>query len=470
MSVHIRTLSVFYYLLCLPLTWASASQGIALLSTQRIDIVFVILSEDSSYHRQTAERLSDNLRRQSDVLNKARPTVYSVAHDFVHIPGAWAILPILSSLAAKHKNPSTWFFFCEDSTGVDLGRLHKLLRPYNSSEEHFLGYQLRDVEPTIIHHFDESRSLAYPDMAAGFIISLATIKKASKAWSNASVNDFVIDRQYEFAKFLLEACNGPCLQHPSEMCLLEKQGSCASWAKMQAPSCDGRERLDQVVFAVKTCTKFHEERVSVVKRTWHRDASTVLFFSDSRNDSIPTIDLGIRNTEKGHCTKTMKILDYIASDEKYSTKKWLLLADDDTLLSVPRLLNFLSCFSSDETMVVGERYGFGVLSGHGYNYPTGGSGIVFSMAAVRALVKAQCTCPSNDSPDDMMLGICLQELGIPIVHSPLFHQARPVDYSADLLAHQQPISFHKYWMLDPIEAYERWLKDVDVKGHVHDEH
>jgi len=62
-------------------------------------------------------------------------------------------------------------------------------------------------------------------------------------------------------------------------------------------------------------------------------------------------------------------------------------------------------------------------SSQGYNYITGGGGMVFSIASVLQITASGfCKCPSDSAPDDMFLGICLARLGIPITHSPLFHQ------------------------------------------------
>lgn len=38
------------------------------------------------------------------------------------------------------------------------------------------------------------------------------------------------------------------------------------------------------------------------------------------------------------------------------------------------------------------------------------------------LLDSGCKCYSNDAPDDMVLGMCLNALGLPVTHSPLFHQ------------------------------------------------
>ncbi|KAK0094051.1 hypothetical protein PV326_011937 [Microctonus aethiopoides] len=93
----------------------------------------------------------------------------------------------------------------------------------------------------------------------------------------------------------------------------------------------------------------------------------------------------------------------------------------------------------------------------------GGAGLVLSAPLVHRIVKsAACKCPRSTTPDDMFIfGICLNKVGVRPTHSPLFHQARPIDYSMDYLSSQEPVSFHKFWMIDPIQVYEQWFKEAD---------
>lgn len=96
----------------------------------------------------------------------------------------------------------------------------------------------------------------------------------------------------------------------------------------------------------------------------------------------------------GHCAKTFAILERFLNlqSETKSQFQWLLIADDDTLISVERLMDLLSCYDSTEKVcifsffkanfhciqiIIGERYGFGFSEDgkYGYSYPTGGSGL-----------------------------------------------------------------------------------------------
>lgn len=107
---------------------------------------------------------------------------------------------------------------------------------------------------------------------------------------------------------------------------------------------------ENILIAVKTYEKFHKERINVVKKTWGKFAKNIKYFSNVRgtykligyyflpstipDNSIPTIDLGIPNTERGHCAKTMAILKYI--DEEIERNRlyisWVIVVDDDTIL------------------------------------------------------------------------------------------------------------------------------------------
>lgn len=43
----------------------------------------------------------------------------------------------------------------------------------------------------------------------------------------------------------------------------------------------------------------------------------------------------------------------------------------------------------------------------------------------------------------------------------LLLKARPQDYSESYLKSQEPVSFHKHWMVDPRKVYEDWFLAAD---------
>lgn len=136
-------------------------------------------------------------------------------------------------------------------------------------------------------------------------------------------------------------------------------------------------------------------------------------------------------------------------------KKKILHSNSPSALS-----EYLGCFDKNQFIYLGERYGYDLFADEsGYNYITGGGGIVFNLKTLRKLVES-CSCPSPSSPDDMIIGACLRQQHIEAIHSSLFHQARPKDYPTDVLE-RNSISFHKFWQIDPLEVYAKWFRKRD---------
>lgn len=118
---------------------------------------------------------------------------------------------------------------------------------------------------------------------------------------------------------------------------------------------------------------------------------------------------------------------------KQESQLQLYKSNYDTLslyYSVARLLRLLTCYNPDKPVAIGERYGFRTWdNSHGYNYLTGGAGVVLSAPLVHRIIEpGVCNCPSATTPDDMYLfGACFLRLGYihsQPVHSLLFHQVQ----------------------------------------------
>uniref|UniRef100_A0A3Q3WYX0 Fringe-like glycosyltransferase domain-containing protein n=1 Tax=Mola mola TaxID=94237 RepID=A0A3Q3WYX0_MOLML len=375
-----------------------------------------------------------------------KPPLVLLLHSLSDNEGDWSILPLLPYLSHSFGKNSSWIVFLEEETNVRMTKLVQVLAKFDKNKEWFLGKPLHDVESTIIHHyaFAENPSIfKYPDFSAAWALSIPlVVRLASKVKDEPLKSDFTIDLKHEVALYIWDNGNGPHLTAVPELCTEPEDspqtlGRCATTLSSDLPVCGEPVKKEDIFVAVKTCKKFHGERVPVIKKTWEKDALFLEYYSDHADPSIPTIDIGVPNTERGHCGKTFAILQRFLSSSVPKTK-WLVVVDDDTLISLPRLQALLSCYNPAEPVCLGERYGYGLSQG-GYSYITGGGG--------------------NDAPDDMVLGMCLNALGLPVTHSPLFHQARPEDYARDFLAHQVPISFHKYWNIDPVAVFNKWLKD-----------
>ena len=172
------------------------------------------------------------------------------------------------------------------------------------------------------------------------------------------------------------------LVHDDRFCVEKKSEECASWPGK--PVCDIAKlpplSTERVFFAVKTCQKFHEERLPVIASTWAKAARHIAYFSEVEDARFGTVRLpGVNNTERGHCGKTEAIVRYFAENSDDRGWDWLVIADDDTMLGVHKLVEHLTCYDPKEVVSLGERYGFAISTGkYGYDYITGGGSMVFS--------------------------------------------------------------------------------------------
>ncbi|XP_030601514.1 beta-1,3-glucosyltransferase isoform X3 [Archocentrus centrarchus] len=427
------------------------------------EIVIVIQSQRNSYHAHRSGQRKLEILQQAAQLGQGVPVVV-LLHELSQYEGDWSILPALPRLFASYGHSASWLFFIEEETKVTLSALLKVLNRYSVQEEWFLGKRLHDNEASIIHHYafsEDPGSFGYPETAAGWALSAPLHRRLTERIQYEKLkSDFTIDLKHEIALFIWEEGNGPKLTAVPEFCT-ELRDNCATTFTTYLPHCGDPVSKNDVFVAVKTCQKFHSDRVPVVKATWEKDAGLLEYYSDITDASIPTVSLGVPNTERGHCGKTFAILRRFLS-KAVPKADWLLIVDDDTLISLPRLRQLLRCYDPKEAVSLGERYGYSLIQ-KGYSYTTGGGGMVLSRTAVSRLLSSSCGCYSDDAPDDMVLGRCFTSLGVPITHNPLFHQARPDDYSGTLISMQQAVSFHKHWNVDPVAVYRYWLKDTNLR-------
>ncbi|XP_033199394.1 beta-1,3-glucosyltransferase [Bombus vancouverensis nearcticus] len=425
------------------------------------DIVIVILDQKEGYHMAHAEMLKKNILEQAEALDKDPPKII-LSHK-LNINGSWTIIPLLNYLLDTYST-SKWFFFCLENTVIRLNKLLSILLKYKENKNIWIGHVLYDQEPTIIHHFAEhKKKLKYPHIASGFGITsnlLANLVHKINEGDRPK-DDFSIDASYEFASFVLKVGKGVRLTHVSEICIISNS-ECATYPRFFHP-CGSSVTTENIYFAVKTCSKFHIERIPVIKRTWAKYATNIGYFSDIADKHLPDSFI-VPNTTQGHCAKTYSILVQADKILKKKNLNWLIISDDDTIFSVARLLRLLTCYNPNTPVAIGERYGFQLWdSDYGYEYLTGGAGVALSASLVHEIIElGKCECPSSTTPDDMYLfGICLSRIRVQPVHSSMFHQARPSDYATAYLASQEPISFHKFWMIEPQTVYDEWFAEAD---------
>ncbi|KAJ7387327.1 fucose metabolic process [Desmophyllum pertusum] len=426
------------------------------------DVVIVVRSQHNAFHVRKAKALRQALTEQAEAMGEKDHLELKMMHKDWAPLGAWTIIPIINSLDEDYGDSKRWIFFCEDETIINLPELVQVLNKYDARKEMFLGHAIQDKQAAIIHHFafhQDPSQFSFPDFAAGWAVSVPLLNRLSKRLqAEPPKSDFTIDVQHEVAMFIRDEGQGTLLTDVPEFCTSEPvdQQECVTSLKSGGPEC-GELSLDNIFFAVKTTKKYHKDRVPIVQKTVGQHAKHIAYYSETEDPSIPTEDIGVPNTERGHCAKLQAIIDRSASDPRAADKPWLVILDDDTIMSVPRLQKLLACYDPKEVTLLGERYGYGLTGGYGYEYITGGGSMILSRAGIEALLKSGCRCWEPDSPDDMWLGNCFRRLGVPVTHNPAFHQAKPNEYVPSLLAHQTPVSFHKHYDLDPLTVYKEYL-------------
>ncbi|KAK2586247.1 hypothetical protein KPH14_001503 [Odynerus spinipes] len=425
------------------------------------ELVIIILSQKEGYHAAHADILQRSIVEQASLMEVDVPEIV-LTHQ-LDIKGSWTVIPLFTYLSNNYSNVQ-WYFFCLENTVVKLNKLLNVFSQFNTSQDLWIGHALYDVEPTIIHHFAEAtKKFKYPHIATGFAITSKLLNRLAQEISHGynAHNDFSIDASYELANFILKSKRSVRLTHVPELCVVSTS-DCATYPRFFHP-CDTAIPLQNVYFAIKTCAKYHTERIPVIKKTWAKYAINIGYFSDQADKNLPEAYV-VTNTTEGHCAKTYDILKQAANILKNKNHDWLIISDDDTIFSVARLMRLLTCYYPKNQIAIGERYGYRVWdSSYGYEYLTGGAGVALSAPLVYHIIENDvCKCPSSSTPDDMFLfGMCLRRLHLQLTHSSLFHQARPADYATAYLASQEPVSFHKFWMIDPKKVYNQWFSEAD---------
>ncbi|XP_033230481.1 beta-1,3-glucosyltransferase isoform X2 [Belonocnema kinseyi] len=418
--------------------------------------VGIATSENIKRSLEHAKLLKNDIIRQAELMEKDPPNVI-FTHE-LKIPGSWTFSPLLPYLSSNYSN-SKWFIFCLENTAIRLPELIKVLSKYNPKKNLWISHALTDQEYTIRHHFASTKNfLKYPNHASGFAITKKILHELLTKATNFEV-DFSIDPSYEFALAVWDEGKGQNLTHSSEFCIVSSL-ECATYPKPFHP-CGEAVPNKNIYVGVKTCKKFKDDRLSVILKTWTRYAVNIGFYTDEADENLANSYL-VPKTDKGHCAKTYEILKHAYTVMKEKKIDWLLIADDDTILSLSRIQKLLSCYNPKDLIALGERYGFRINS-DGYNYITAGGGLVLSAPLVELIINSKvCKCPYPDIPDDMFLfGDCLKLLQVEIIHSPSFHQARPDDYTPGYLASHEAVSFHSFWNIDPEELYKIWFSEDD---------
>ncbi|CAH1801560.1 unnamed protein product [Owenia fusiformis] len=424
--------------------------------TGNVTLVVVILSQAHNYHIAKANKLRLALEKELAQEDK----VY-LSHEEWPFDSAWTILPIIPDILHSHNHAgeNLWLLFLEDETDVWPDKLKDLLQGFNPNEPWFLGRASADETPSVIHQYivGKSRPILYPDVSTGFCLNwpaLERLERRLKAGTSTIPNSFVHDPIFELAYYM-----NTKLTNVSRFCSWDNlKAGCATKNLKQSPQCGGGSSKTYIHFAVKICERLIE-RVSRSSLIWIKNvtASMVSFYTDvapvkqMRGGKLfgqDVVIVGRNNTSPvGGCGRLYIILQHFVNDPRFLNTHWLLIADDNTLISVKRLNDLLRCYEGDGPVVLGKRWGHGMTLGNknAVTYPTGGAGIAINKAAAERIVHTTwIQCEDTRAADDYTLGVWLKLLAIPVINSEAFHQAEPHQYPIEHLKRVKSVSFHPY--------------------------
>ncbi|KAL1494728.1 hypothetical protein ABEB36_010277 [Hypothenemus hampei] len=301
---------------------------------ENTNIIYVIISQNNYYSQQISNTLKQTLYEDYRSLGLNKPKIYVSKEDF-NVPGDWTLTPLISPILNITQPLTEWIILLEERTQISVELLLNTLRQYDFTKDIWIGHALHDKEATIVHHFafyENPTFFKYPNIGSGIALSIPLLKKLESYLKQGLSKqlDFHIDPSHEFAHLIYNMRNDLMLRHDNSFCC-KKGPNCATYPRKFKPC--GCVDVSTIFFAIKTCKRFHENRVTVVKNTWYNYAKHKMFFSDVEDSNIPTVSLNVANTEQGHCQKTMEILKYTLKEfQKNPLLKWLALIDDDTIL------------------------------------------------------------------------------------------------------------------------------------------
>ncbi|CAG5130204.1 unnamed protein product [Candidula unifasciata] len=203
----------------------------------------------------------------------------------------------------------------------------------------------------------------------------------------------------------------------------------------------------RVLVAVMTATANLQTKAQVVKDTWARHCSKIIFFSTKENKAFPTVRLNVREGRDHLTAKTMAGFDYMY-EHHYNDFDWFMKADDDTYVIMENLRYFLSSQNFREPVFFGHHFVQFVKQG----YNSGGAGYVLSKEAIRRISQRgnNSKCNEDGKYEDIDIGRCLENLGVRLANS------------TDALGRNR---FHVFTPSTHLKGqYPKWFYRYDARG------
>jgi hypothetical protein len=219
-----------------------------------------------------------------------------------------------------------------------------------------------------------------------------------------------------------------------------------------------------------TCDKFLTTRVKAILDTWGakwNQRGILCFLGDSDIETpefhqINCLDPGDvfpGRTENRYEDGAHKFFNGIRRLAHLGAPTWLFLCDDDTYVKTDLLIEYCATLDKDKPAVyANDRFSM-YGEDRTLHYPSGGAGFLMSSFTLQKIVphldKATHSIP--DRWGDVMLGMVLREINIPIIDNHVFFELtaeeewREWQWSAGALPPAPSISYHN---MDPDKMRE----------------
>jgi hypothetical protein len=202
-----------------------------------------------------------------------------------------------------------------------------------------------------------------------------------------------------------------------------------------------------VSYLVVTSAKYHETRVRAVMSSWGADvADRLVFLSDATSPYYPqVIDLGVGDDYESATTKAIIGVKDI-SLTRYPDSDWIFMCDDDTLVFVDYLEDFLASQNPRKNICFGQLLKLSPELTE-FNYPSGGAGYALSRTACSLLRPLLADCKLLHW-SDVTIGLCLMQAGTDLIDLPGLHLSPPNQIDRNRIVRKSgrnrthPLTFH----------------------------
>ncbi|XP_036342276.1 uncharacterized protein LOC118751565 [Rhagoletis pomonella] len=180
------------------------------IATESTGVLFLISSQDTTYHRPLAARLRDDIINQaeSQLANTNYVITVHILHEIFNFPSYWVIKSTMPLVRSKLLDEHTkWVVWLEESTHVSLKALLEQLILEDATQYTCLSHSLYEHQANVRHHFafhEDSEWFPFPFQRAGIVFSRALVTKIAKVMDTKNEDNlpFIIDMEHELAVYI----------------------------------------------------------------------------------------------------------------------------------------------------------------------------------------------------------------------------------------------------------------------------